>query len=78
MMKIVERVGNFLEFDLYSLKNNFVKTMRVKIELNLRKLLVPGVKILLYVGGVSPRFFGLISGIKSYIDSIIIVVFNYS
>lgn len=65
MMKIVERVGNFLEFDLYSLKNNFVKTMRVKIELNLRKLLVPGVKILLYVGGVSPRFFGLISGIKS-------------
>lgn len=65
MMKIVERVGNFLEFDLYSLKNNFVKTMRVKIELNLRKLLVPGVKILLSVGGVSPRFFGLISGIKS-------------
>lgn len=53
--RIIEKVGNILDFDVYSLENNFVKAMRVKIELTLNKILVPSVKIPLSTSGVGSR-----------------------
>lgn len=44
-----------MKINLYSLENNFVKAMRVKIGLNLRKYLVPSVNIPLSTSGSSIR-----------------------
>lgn len=44
-----------MKFYLYSLENNFVKVIRVKIELILNKLVVPSVKIPLFTSGFSPK-----------------------
>lgn len=44
-----------MELNLYSLEIVFVKSVRVKVELNLKKPLVPGVKIPLSIGGASLR-----------------------
>lgn len=53
--KIIERASKILEFDVYSLENIFAKAVRIKMELNLKKPLVLGVKIPLSAGRASPR-----------------------
>lgn len=54
--RIAKRANTILEFDLYSLQNNFLKAMSVKFELTLSKTLVRGVRIPLSTSGSSPRF----------------------
>lgn len=48
--RIIKRAYIILEIDIFSLENNFIKSMRVKIELVLSKPLILGVKIPFPVG----------------------------
>lgn len=53
--EVTKKGCNILEFDLYSHENNFVKDVRVKIELTLNKSLIPSIKIPLSTCGTSVR-----------------------
>lgn len=55
VIRISNIVANTLEIDLYSLENNFVQLVRVKIELVLNKSLMLGAKILLSISGFRLR-----------------------
>lgn len=58
MIRIVEKADNILDFELYSRENNLVKVIRVKIELDLNKSLVLGIRIFLSVSGLALGLFG--------------------